>query len=271
MCAVHCVQLLHTILHRTDLIIFRLALQHCGIICSSQVNYGRPIGRAILFWSCAFFFFLLFFLAYSHTIFPNMMWPWCEFTMQVSNMLHADHWKYRRQKLRKYRHLHTIAQLCRALSSQLRHVSTIGENLLNSNLHMSSQYGKLRPTNGWDQPTSLGHPIKFRWVSSLGFITAPASLKRGQPNFARCLAVSWAVTLYIHFGGSYPLTEFCQVQNSLCGQVLRSPILAALLHGAGAVDVRQLCGVRQRVPPIFSGAAITLGIGAHSSCHIFRK
>jgi len=26
-CAVHCVQLLHTILHRTDLIIFTLALQ----------------------------------------------------------------------------------------------------------------------------------------------------------------------------------------------------------------------------------------------------
>jgi len=26
-CAVHCVQLLHTILHRTDLIIFPLALQ----------------------------------------------------------------------------------------------------------------------------------------------------------------------------------------------------------------------------------------------------
>ena len=33
------------------------------------------------------------------------------------------------------------------------------------------------------------------------------------------------------FGGSCPVTEFCQVQNSLCVQVLRSPILAALLHG----------------------------------------
>ena len=38
-----------------------------------------------------------------------------------------------------------------------------------------------------------------------------------------------------------PLTEFCQVQNSLCVQVLRSPILAALLHGtrARAVGVSQ--------------------------------
>ena len=31
-------------------------------------------------------------------------------------------------------HLRTIAQLCRALSSQLRHVSTIGKNLLSSNI-----------------------------------------------------------------------------------------------------------------------------------------
>ena len=33
----------------------------------------------------------------------------------------------------KIRHLCTIAQLCRAVSSQLRHVSTIKKNLLNSN------------------------------------------------------------------------------------------------------------------------------------------
>ena len=30
--------------------------------------------------------------------------------------------------------LHTIAQLCRAISSQLRHISTIGKNLLNGNI-----------------------------------------------------------------------------------------------------------------------------------------
>ena len=29
-------------------------------------------------------------------------------------------------------------------------------------LHMSSQYGELRPTNGWDRLTSLGHPCKFQ-------------------------------------------------------------------------------------------------------------
>jgi len=39
-----------------------------------------------------------------------------------------------------------IPQLCRAISSQLRHVSTIGNNLLSSNIsYMSPQYGELGP------------------------------------------------------------------------------------------------------------------------------
>jgi len=39
-----------------------------------------------------------------------------------------------RQKSPKSRHLRTITQLCRAMSKQLRHVSTVGKNLLNSNI-----------------------------------------------------------------------------------------------------------------------------------------
>jgi len=39
-----------------------------------------------------------------------------------------------RKKSPKIRHLATIAQRCRTVSSQLRHVSTIGKNLLNSNI-----------------------------------------------------------------------------------------------------------------------------------------
>jgi len=62
---------------------------------------------------------------------------------------------------------------------------------------------------GERRPRSLGHPSKFQWVLGLGFITAPMSLNGGQPNFAQCLAVSWAGTLYIHFLGLLPLTEFC--------------------------------------------------------------
>jgi len=60
----------------------------------------------------------------------------------------------------KNRHLGTITQLCRAISSQLRHVSTIRKKLVNQQylLHMSPQYGELRPTSGWDHFVSLGHP-----------------------------------------------------------------------------------------------------------------
>ena len=39
-----------------------------------------------------------------------------------------------RKKVAKNRHLGTIAQICMAMSSQLRHVSTIGKNLLSSNM-----------------------------------------------------------------------------------------------------------------------------------------
>jgi len=92
-------------------------------------------------------------------------------------------------------------------------------------LHRFSQYDELRPTNGWDLLASLGHPSKFQRVLRLGFVTAPTSLNRGQPNFARCLAVSCAGILYIHFWSSCPLTEFCQLQNSPCVQVLHSPTL----------------------------------------------
>ena len=50
----------------------------------------------------------------------------------------------------KNRHLDTIAQLCRAISSQLRHVSIIGKRLVKQQClsQMSSQYGELRPTSG---------------------------------------------------------------------------------------------------------------------------
>jgi len=92
--------------------------------------------------------------------------------MQVWSVLHAARWKYRMQK---NRHLGgTIAQLCRAISSQLRHLSTIGIKLVKQQyvLQMSPQYGELLPTTGWDRFVSLGHPTKFQLVSRLGSVTA---------------------------------------------------------------------------------------------------
>ena len=55
-----------------------------------------------------------------------------------------------RKKSPKCRHLRTIVQICWAISSQLRHVSTIGKILVKQQylLQMSPQYGELRLTSG---------------------------------------------------------------------------------------------------------------------------
>jgi len=85
----------------------------------------------------------------------------------------------------KNRHLGAIAQLCWAISSQLKHVLTIGKKLVKQQyLPISSKYGELQPTNGWDPFRSLGHPSKFQRVSRLGSATAWHSSSGHQPNFA---------------------------------------------------------------------------------------
>jgi len=84
-----------------------------------------------------------------------------------------------------------------------------GKNLLNRNISpYALQYGELWLTSGWDRFVNLGHPRKFQQVSCLGLVTAATSFTEGQPNFARCLAFSWAATLYIHLRGSCPWWNF---------------------------------------------------------------
>ena len=63
------------------------------------------------------------------------------------------------KKLPEIRDLGTITQICRAISSHVRHVLTIWKKRVKQQylLHMSSQYGELWPlaigpcTNGWDR------------------------------------------------------------------------------------------------------------------------
>ena len=68
------------------------------------------------------------------------------------------------------------------------------------------------------------------------------------------------------------------MQNTLYVQVLRSPILAVLLHGTPTAGISQTlrCGtgngiieLSQRAPPIYGWMAIMLGIGPHSSYLLF--
>ena len=89
------------------------------------------------------------------------------------------------------------------------------KNLLNSNIACTCpQCGELRPTNVWDRLASLGHPKNFS--GCLDFVTTPTSLNRGQPNFARCLAVLWAGTICIYFLGTLaPLRNFARCKIHL--------------------------------------------------------
>ena len=125
----------------------------------------------------------------------------------------------------------------------------------------------------WGTPANFNG---FRVLASL--LHRRRSMEVNQT--ARRLAVSYGLVHCIGpldtlgGGGSCPLTEFYQLQNSLWVKVLRSPILAALglLHGTRAAAVSQtlwrgtrneITEVPHRAPPIFGRAAITLGIGQH--------
>jgi len=203
--------------------------------------------------------------------------------MHVWNVLHAARWKYRMQKWpqkiaicapsRNFVGIYIFAmKACIDNRKKL-----VKQQYL---FHMCSLYGELRRTNGWDRFGSLGHLSIFQGV----FLFLASLLQRRHSTEVnqtlhdiRPSPGLLHYNVYIHFRGLLPLTEFCQVQNSLCVQVLRSSIFAALLHGTRAAGVSQnlRCGTRnritelsQRTPPIFGWAAIALGIGQYSSFFI---
>ena len=138
----------------------------------------------------------------------------------------------------KNRYLGTIPQLCRAISSQLRHVSTIGKKIVKQQylLHMSPQYGGLRPTSGWDRFGSLGHRSYFQRLPRLGIVTARQSSSERQPNFAAlnrgrhlCSAgrpSRWALA---HISSHLSFTHFeCWYHETFFGWLIIAKIL--LLH-----------------------------------------
>ena len=172
---------------------------------------------------------------------------------------------------------------------------------------MSSQYGELRPTSGWDLLASLGHPCKFQRVSRLGSVTVRHSSSERQPNFAtlnrgRHLYLSgrpsrWALA-HISSYVFNTVVEFSDVNVlkrlldhvELCACITSRPIFMAALCSSpslafsyiGSITARHSTNGRQpnfaawykewntelsqTPPPIFGWAAITLGIGPHSSC-----
>jgi len=75
----------------------------------------------------------------------------------------------RRKKVAKNHHLGTIAQLCPAISSQIKHVSKIGKQLVKQQyvLQMSPQYGELSPLAAEIVSLLWGTPPHFSWFHVL--------------------------------------------------------------------------------------------------------
>ena len=115
-------------------------------------------------------------------------------------------------------HLRTIAQVSRAISSQIRHLLTIGKKLLNSNMsyrcpHNMVNFGPLAAeifSLVWGTPANFNG---FRVMASL-------LQRRRLPEANQTLRDVWPSLGLVHyiytFGISCLLTEFCHVQNSLC-------------------------------------------------------
>ena len=127
-------------------------------------------------------------------------------------MLLTARCKYRMQKSPKNRHLGTIAQLRWAISSQLRHVSTIGKkNLLSSNTSSTSPYNMVNfgPLAAEILSLIWGTPANFSGFSP-GFASwqryCTASCSGRQPKFA---ALNKGCHLFSITLGIGPHSSFC--------------------------------------------------------------
>jgi len=91
-----------------------------------------------------------------------------------------------RKKSSKNRHQGTIAQLCRAISSQLRHVSTIGKKLVKQQYlpHTFPQYGELGLLAAEIGPVVWGTPANFNGFRVLAALLHSIPVFGHQPNFA---------------------------------------------------------------------------------------
>jgi len=165
--------------------------------------------------------------------------------MQVWNVLQAARWKYRMQK---NRHLCTIAQLCWAISSQLRHVSTIGKKLLDSNIsctcpHNMANFGPLAAEIGLPV---RGIPANFNGFSVLASLLHLRRTKVNQTLHDVWCVIGWYI-IYTFFWALPPWRNF---SRSRCNIYFASKF-CVILHWqryCTALDLWvwvKLCGMLQ--------------------------
>jgi len=109
-----------------------------------------------------------------------------------------------------------------------------------------------------------GHSILPLWFLSifLLFSSSILSSRRLDVYHSQTLQDVWPSPGLVHYIYILPPNGICHVQNSLCVQVLRSPILAALLHCTPAAGLSHTLrrgtrnGIKelsQRAPPYSAG------------------
>ena len=108
------------------------------------------------------------------------------------------------KKVAKNRHLGTIAQLQRAISSQLRHVSIIGKNLLSSNISSTCPYNIVNFGSLVAEILSLvwGTPGNLNWFRVLAAllhgtlvvgVSQTAAFNRGRHLYSAGRPSGWAL------------------------------------------------------------------------------
>jgi len=163
--------------------------------------------------------------------------------MHVWNVLHAARWKYRMQK---NRHFGTIAQLCRAISSQLRHVSTIGRTLVKQQispryLYNMANFGLLAAEicrRVWGTPANFNG---FRVLAALLYgslvvgVSQTAALNRGRHLYSAGRPSRWALAHMSSFFSvsSYSGLEFNSVQKGCVWSSLYDMYLGLFLRPLG--------------------------------------
>jgi len=132
--------------------------------------------------------------------------------------------------------------------------------------------------NGNISPTCLHNMVNFGPLTAeicLPVWDTPANFNKFRvlPSFLQQCCSPEASPVLVHyiyiFRGLLPLTEFCLVQNSLYVQVLRSPILATLLHGTPVVGISQTLGAwyKQWNYGTFAEGATYIRLGGHHIDH----
>ena len=157
--------------------------------------------------------------------------------MQVWTVLHAARCKDTKQKLckksRNPAHHHTT--LLGYIFTTTACIDNRKKNLLKSSIFSTYPQNivnvdPLTAEIRWRVWATLGHFSGFR-------ILASSLHRRRAMQVNQTLHNVWPSPRLVHYIYTCPLKEFCQVQNLLCVQVLRYPILAALLYGTRAVGI----------------------------------